>query len=195
VVRLQNSVRGWNGALHSPVGDARWALAQLRERFGALPVSVIGHSMGGRTAMRVGGEPGVRSVIGLAPWLPAGEPTAQLAGQNVLIIHGTADHTTNPEESHNFADNLRDVAAQVSFIAVPGARHGLLHRRALVEGVAAGFALGTLTRTANTSNETSISTDTPIGSETGPTMAPESESGSIANILQRALAGEASVVV
>ena len=90
VVRVLDVVRGWNGADAAPVADTRWAVEQCLERYGDLPVGLIGHSMGGRAAMRAGDAPNVRSVVGLAPWLPPGEPVGQLRGKRVLIVHGTA---------------------------------------------------------------------------------------------------------
>ena len=115
VARLRYRARGWNarpGQPPAPVVDARWALRQLTERFGALPIGLVGHSMGGRTALRIGGEPGVRGVVGLAPWLPAGEPIEQLIDRRVLLVHGTADRMTDPMLTAAFADRLRRPAAR-----------------------------------------------------------------------------------
>src|SRR6201999_1858253 len=70
-------LRGWNGDLTSPVADLTQALDQLGERFGPIPVVLVGHSMGARAAMRVAGHPRVNAIAGLAPWLPpagAGAP-------------------------------------------------------------------------------------------------------------------------
>ena len=63
VARLRYAVRGWNPEQEppSPVADARWALAELRQRFGEVPIGVIGHSMGGRTALRVAADAQVHS--------------------------------------------------------------------------------------------------------------------------------------
>jgi alpha-beta hydrolase superfamily lysophospholipase len=60
VARLRNVTRGWNatgGQEPAPVRDAEWALGRLTERFPGLPIGLVGHSMGGRTAMRIGGHP------------------------------------------------------------------------------------------------------------------------------------------
>jgi alpha-beta hydrolase superfamily lysophospholipase len=145
VVSLQFAVRGWNGEEASPVADARWALDRIRERAGG-PVVVIGHSMGGRTAMRVGGEPDVRGVVGLAPWLPPGEPVQQLAGRRILIGHGTLDRITSPIDSQRFLQRARDVAESVEYVPVPGEGHALLLRagtwnRLAVRGVREGLGL------------------------------------------------------
>src|SRR4051812_22382958 len=41
--RLLNSYRGWD-THHTPVSDARWALEQVQERYGDVPVCLVGHS-------------------------------------------------------------------------------------------------------------------------------------------------------
>jgi dienelactone hydrolase len=74
VIRLRYAVHGWNGELQSPLADANWALDQLTEQFGSLPIGLVGHSLGGRTALRLAGHPEVQSVVALAPWLPEDEP-------------------------------------------------------------------------------------------------------------------------
>ena len=125
---LRYRVRGWNGAEMSPVEDATWALDEIRRRHGDVPVVLLGHSMGGRTAMRVAGSASVRGVVGLAPWLPDGEPVQQLAGRRVLVIHGSADRVTSPGASRRFVDRAAGVAAEASYIALPGETHAMLLR-------------------------------------------------------------------
>ncbi len=74
VARLRYAVRGWNGAEQSPVADANWALHELQTRYPGLPIALVGHSMGGRTALYVAGHANVCAVVGLAPWIEAGDP-------------------------------------------------------------------------------------------------------------------------
>lgn len=50
VYRLRNSIRGWNGDGDAVLGDARWALARITEAHPAVPIVVVGHSLGGRVA-------------------------------------------------------------------------------------------------------------------------------------------------
>jgi pimeloyl-ACP methyl ester carboxylesterase len=81
---LRYGVRGWNERVASPpspVPDARWALDEVRRQHGTLPVVLLGHSMGGRTAVAVADDPDVVGVVALAPWLPADEPNATLAAR------------------------------------------------------------------------------------------------------------------
>ena len=103
VTYLISRVRGWNGDGADPRRDAADAVARLRERNPDLPVVLVGHSMGGRVAIHAAGEPQVCGVVALAPWLPLGEPTRQLAGVDLVVLHGTNDRRTSPELSAEYA--------------------------------------------------------------------------------------------
>jgi dienelactone hydrolase len=146
VARLRYASRGWNASLGSPapVADAEWALRQLTERFPGLPIGLVGHSMGGRTALRVGGHPQVRGIIALAPWLPGREPVGQLAGRRVLLMHGSADRMTSPAGTEAFAARLEAAGAAVSLVSVAGEGHAMLRRAPLWHELAAQFVLSTV---------------------------------------------------
>lgn len=144
VARLRFAVRGWNGELRSPVADARWALGQLAERFPGAPVVVVGHSMGGRTALYVAGYPTVTAVVALAPWVEPGDPVEQLAGRHVLVMHGTRDRMTSARGSNAFAARARAAGADVSYVSVEGERHAMLRRAPVWHRLAAGYAVGVL---------------------------------------------------
>ncbi len=61
VWRVRYRVRGWNGPAPSPVTDVENVLERVRLAYGIdVPVVLVGHSMGGRTALRVAGHPNVR---------------------------------------------------------------------------------------------------------------------------------------
>ncbi len=146
VARLRYASRGWNGAagVPAPVRDAEWALRQLTERFPGRPIGLVGHSMGGRTAMRIGGHPLVRGIAGLAPWLPVGEPVSQLAGRRVLLMHGTADRMTSAAGTAAFAGRIEEAGATVSLVAVEGDGHAMLRRPQLWHELSAQFVLSTV---------------------------------------------------
>ncbi len=144
VAVLRNRCRGWNGLDADPVADALWALGEIERRYGAVPVVVVGHSMGGRAALRVAGEPSVRAVAALAPWLPAAEPIAQLAGRTVLIVHGDRDSVTSADASLAYVRRVADVADRVCFWRVPGGHHAMLEHPAHWHGLVRDFALGVL---------------------------------------------------
>lgn len=146
VARLRYVSRGWNASLGSPapVGDTEWALGKLTERFPDLPIGLVGHSMGGRTALRVGGHPQVRGIVGLAPWLPAREPVDQLADRRVLLMHGSADRMTSPAGTEAFAARAEGAGASVSLVTVYGEGHAMLRRAQLWHELAAQFVLSTV---------------------------------------------------
>jgi len=115
-----------NGELESPLPDARWALDRIGERFGNLPVGLVGHSMGGRVALRVADHRRVCSVAALAPWLPEGEPIPALDDRKVLLAHGTADRTTDPRETSQLAKKLREEGVEVEQHEFIGGHHSML---------------------------------------------------------------------
>jgi len=136
---LRYRYRGWNGTEASPVLDARWALEEIRRRHGEVPVVLVGHSMGGRTALRVADDPAVHAVVALAPWLPPDEPVAPVGDRRVLIMHGTADRWTDPHGSLTFARRARAISADLRRIEVHGVGHTMLRRAALWHGLTTYF--------------------------------------------------------
>jgi dienelactone hydrolase len=146
VARLRYASRGWNATLGSPapVADAEWALRRLIERFPDLPIGLVGHSMGGRAALRVGGNPQVRGIAALAPWLPPREPVDQLAGRRVLLMHGSADRMTSPAGTAAFAERLEAAGAAVSLVSVYGEGHAMLRRAQLWHELSTQFVLSTV---------------------------------------------------
>lgn len=126
---LRYARRGWNGGTtRSPVPDARWALDQVRAAYGDVPVVLVGHSMGARTAIRVADDPNVRGVVALAPWFDAGDPVAALAGKDLLVGHGLRDRITSARSSRAFVERAAAVAARAEFFGLGGAGHYLLYR-------------------------------------------------------------------
>lgn len=142
VFRLLNSTRGWDSH-HPPVADVEWALGQVRAQLGALPVSLVGHSLGGRAALMAGGMPEVRSVVALAPWVQPSD-ARDLSGRDVLVVHGTADRVASAERSFALTERLRASGERVGFVSVEGGRHAMLRHHRRFDGLAADFARATL---------------------------------------------------
>ncbi|MGB3772400.1 MAG: alpha/beta fold hydrolase [Rhodococcus sp. (in: high G+C Gram-positive bacteria)] len=128
VAQLQYRYRGWNGADRSPVSDALWACEHILEAYGPdTPITLLGHSMGGRTAAAVAGHPNVVAVIGLAPWWPDGTETATMrAGQKLLVVHGTADRWTDPVASRAATESAAARGVDAQFVPVAGAGHFMI---------------------------------------------------------------------
>lgn len=144
VYRLLNSTRGWSTD-QTPVDDALWALEQLREIHGpsTLPVSLVGHSLGGRAALLAGADQRVRAVVALNPYLYPHDGKAQLQDRRVLIVHGTRDRIANPATAEAVARALAQTTT-VSFVRVVGGKHAMLARHRAFDTLAAEFVLASL---------------------------------------------------
>ncbi|MDP8931768.1 MAG: alpha/beta fold hydrolase [Actinomycetota bacterium] len=125
---LRYRYRGWNEPELHPVQDARWALTQLRDQHRDASMVLLGHSMGGRAALRVADHPAVTAVCALAPWTLDDEPVRQLAGRSVLIAHGDREHMTDPRLSYRFAVRAKQVTSRVCRFDVLGDGHAMLRR-------------------------------------------------------------------
>ncbi|MFD7448746.1 alpha/beta hydrolase [Kitasatospora sp. NPDC059827] len=120
--------RGWNGARADAARDASTALDELTAALGRVPTVLVGHSMGGRAALRAGGHPAVTGLVALAPWCPAADPCEQLADRDVLLLHGDRDTVTLPADTHAFAARSRAAGARVCGYTVTGSGHAMLQR-------------------------------------------------------------------
>ncbi|GLZ77184.1 alpha/beta hydrolase [Actinorhabdospora filicis] len=142
---LRYRFRGWNGEDADTAADARWALAEIARRYGDVPVALVGNSLGGRAAFAVAGHPSVVAVAGVAPWLPEGEPVAQVAGRRILILHGDADRSTaSAALSLAYAERAREVTPEVHRLEVPGDGHFLLRHAKDCWAATAEFVLAAL---------------------------------------------------
>lgn len=141
---LRDLVQGWNAPDLSPVTDARWALARIRAQHPGVPVVVVGHSMGGRVALRVADDPAVTAICALAPWTTAEDPVDQLAGRLVLLAHGDRDRVTDPRLSYAYAARAKAVTDRVIRYDVHGEGHALLRRADDWNRLVSRFVLGAL---------------------------------------------------
>lgn len=133
VLVLRYRVRGWNGAAQDPVRDARWALAESRRRHPGSRIVLVGHSMGGRAALRLAADPEVTGVCALAPWIEVGEPVHR-GRADVLIAHGDRDRVTDPVRSAAFAARIG-----ADFVRVTGDGHAMLRRPLAWQRLVTGF--------------------------------------------------------
>ena len=140
---LRFSHRGWNGGA-ARIADARRALDAVRRDLGAVPVCLLGHSMGGRTAVHVADDPSVRGVVALAPWLPPGESVEALRGKQLYAAHGSRDRITSARATAAFVRRAADVASSAEFQDMGPVGHYLLRGRAGWNEFAIESALRTL---------------------------------------------------
>jgi pimeloyl-ACP methyl ester carboxylesterase len=158
---LRYRMRGWNGDAADTLTDTRWALDRITSHHGSVPVLLVGNSLGGRAAFRAAGHEQVAGIAGIAPWLPEGEPVRQLAGREVLILHGDRDDTdAGARYSLSYARRARQWVPDLARIEIPGGSH-LLVRGArdcaamcteFAMSVTAGVPRGTLLERARGGN-------------------------------------------
>lgn len=149
VFRLLNTARGWDPRLT----DVRWALAEIASRFGDLPVGLVGHSLGGRTALLARTEPQVQSVVALAPWVEIADSRPLISAHarrraggrdsRVLVVHGSADRVARIDRARLVAQAL-STTAEVGFITVEEGSHSMIRHHAIFDRSAAEFMAATL---------------------------------------------------
>lgn len=101
---------GWNSDTHpSPVPDLEWALEEAARRHPDVPVILVGHSMGGRTSLRVAHHPAVRGLVGLCPWWPEDEVLPP-AGMPVRVAFAEWDWECPYPSMREFIHRAREVA-------------------------------------------------------------------------------------
>jgi predicted esterase len=143
---LRFGVRGWNDpARPSPLADARWALEAVRRELD-VPVALVGHSMGARTAVHVADDPSVRGVVGLAPWLPHDEPVTALRDRHLVVGHGRRDRITSFDHSRAYVERSRAVARAAEFHDLGDTGHYLLRAIARWNSFAEAAVLSVLGR-------------------------------------------------
>jgi pimeloyl-ACP methyl ester carboxylesterase len=116
---------GWNGG-SDKISDAHTALDRLADDVGSVPVVLVGHSMGGRTACRAADHPLVRGVVALAPWLPPGEPVAALRGRELHAAHGRHDRITSADATRAYVERAGRLADTTSFTDMGDLGHYLV---------------------------------------------------------------------
>jgi pimeloyl-ACP methyl ester carboxylesterase len=146
VARVGYAVRGWNGDDASPVGDARAALEQVAARHPGVPIGLLGHSMGGRVALRLADDPRVSALAALAPWVERTDLALGHQGLTALIMHGTRDRITSPSNSRRMAEAMAALGVDARWRPVEGEVHSLLRQPGLWHREAAEFLAAALLR-------------------------------------------------
>ena len=121
--------RGWNGGAGTGRGRPLGARPGARGARRALPVALLGHSMGARTAVHVADDPQVRGVVALAPWFPGGEPVATARAASAWSPRtGSRDRITSARATRAFVERARRAGADASFVDMGRVGHYLLRR-------------------------------------------------------------------
>lgn len=144
---LRYTHRGWNAGAApepSPIPDTRWAIDEVRRELGDLPVVLLGHSMGARTAVAVADDPSVAGVVALAPWLPAGEPVRTLAGKHLVAAHGRGDRITSFAATQAFVRRASAVAAGAELVDMGDLGHYMLRGQGRWNDVAVARSVAVL---------------------------------------------------
>lgn len=128
VWQLRYRYVGWNEPDRDPLADVRWALDQAHAAYPDVPVVLVGHSMGGRSAQWTADGANVIGVCALAPWIEPGDPVESLFGRRLLIAHGDEDRVTDPARSFDFARRAREIGVRTARFEVRGDVHSMLRR-------------------------------------------------------------------
>ena len=131
-LEVRYRTKSWR-RLDACVEDARAAIAVAREA-GAGELALLGFSMGGAVAVRAADEPGVRHVLGLAPWLPPQLDLSPLAGKRFAVLHGSFDRGlpgvpgVRPALSLDGFERARALGVEGSRTVIAGALHAIALR-------------------------------------------------------------------
>lgn len=156
VVRLRYAVRGWNGQSASPLRDAAATLDHISARYPGVPVALVGHSMGGRVALMLAGDPRVRAIVGLAPWIERTDHFPLPLGQRLLILHGLSDRITDPRASRLLVESLRAGGHIASFVGLARDKHAMVLRYRDWDELTNGFIEAALVPNATTTRPSEL---------------------------------------
>jgi hypothetical protein len=134
-----------------------WLVAEVRYRFGSWrrlaaaaedvhaaigvlggrgrpPGALVGFSLGGRVAVALAGAESVRTVVGLAAWLPDAVDLRPLRGRTLHLAHGTLDRAlpgipgVSPRISEAAAARARALGIATDLTMIAGGLHGVAAR-------------------------------------------------------------------
>jgi pimeloyl-ACP methyl ester carboxylesterase len=97
-------------------------------------VLLLGFSMGGAVAIKAAGHPTVRTVVGLAPWIPDRLSLDPLHGRRLVVVHGALDRYlpgipgVSPTSSRRGFERARAQGVDGTYTLLDGAIHPIAVR-------------------------------------------------------------------
>ena len=128
VLRVRHPDRDWNTVFRGARDDTVRLLAKLERSYPGVPIALVGHSNGGRVALRLSSDSRVHAIAALAPWIAPLDRITPPAGRPVLLMHGEKDDITSPRATAALAATLRRRGCVVEHETVPGENHALIAR-------------------------------------------------------------------
>lgn len=130
VLRLRHPDRDWREVYRGAHADTARLLQRLERERPELPIALVGHSNGGRVALRLASDHRVSAVVALAPWITPYDRIAPRREVPILMMHGERDTITSPELTRKTALSLQERGFPVEHETVRGDNHALLTRAA-----------------------------------------------------------------
>lgn len=128
-LEVRYRIKSWR-RLELCIEDGAAALERAAEA-GSRACALLGFSMGGAVAIANAGHPTVKTVIGLAPWIPDQLDVGPLDGKRISVIHGTLDGLipgvpgVRPGHTRRGLDRIRSLGVAVDHTLLAGALHGV----------------------------------------------------------------------
>jgi pimeloyl-ACP methyl ester carboxylesterase len=91
---------------------------------------LVGFSMGGAVTSLAADAPGVKALLGLAPWLPDRLDLGRVVGRRLDVLHGTLDRWlpgipgVSPDLSRRGFERAAALGVNGTYELIPGALHG-----------------------------------------------------------------------
>jgi acetyl esterase/lipase len=131
-LEVRYRIKSWR-RLDLCVEDCEAALDQAQLE-GAQELCLLGFSMGGAVSIASAGQPGVTTVVGLAPWIPDRLDVSPVDGRRLAVVHGSLDAWipgvpgVSPRHTLRGLERIRARGAEVAYTAISGGVHGVAVR-------------------------------------------------------------------
>jgi dienelactone hydrolase len=125
-------IKSWN-RLDMCAEDCLSAIEEAVDA-GAREVLLLGFSMGGAVAIKSAAHPAVKTVLGLAPWIPDRLGLSTLRGRRLIVIHGALDRWlpgipgVSPASSKRGFERAQREGVDGTYTLLPGAIHPIAVR-------------------------------------------------------------------